>query len=198
MKRTLLALVSVVLCSGCAAFGGRRVSADIVALTQDTKPGGEVAFELAADGTIIGIDVEIDPSDVPQVCREAADRHFPGGRVIGAEKEWNEGRRYWEIVKEIDGKRFEILMNADGSLAGHEEALRPDEVPDHVLAVAMAAVPHGRFVVAERVSGPEAKDGEEYHVKIDVGGEQARVGVGGSEVVRVVRKMHADFRVPRR
>ena len=45
---------------------------------------------------------------------------------------------------------------------------------------------------------PEAKLGEEYHVKIDVNGEQLRVGVGGGKVVRVVRKVRADFRVPQR
>jgi len=183
---------------GCAGIGGKSVSKGIASLAQDTKMGGELAFEIDENGKIIGMDAEVDPSMVPQVCREAADRHYPGGRVTGAEKEWNGGKIYWEVVKDINGQRVEILMNKDGSLAGHEMALRTNEVPADVVAAARAAVPNGRLVVVERVTGPEAKKGEEYHVKMDVSGEQLRVGVGGGKVIRVVRKIKADFRVPRR
>jgi hypothetical protein len=179
-------------------MGGQRVPKEIASLAQDTKMGGELAFEIDADGRIIGMDAEVDPSTVPEVCRKAADKHYPGGRVTGAEKEWNDGKLYWEVVKDINGQRVEILMNADGSLAGHEMALRKNEYPPEVVAAARAAVPNGRLDAVERVTGPEAKLGEEYHVKIDVGGEQLRVGVGGGKVVRIVRKIHADFRVPKR
>jgi len=196
--RRLAGLFIVAACSACAGLGGHRVPKSIVSVAQDTKTGGELAFEIDENGTIIGVDAEIDPSKVPQVCREAADRHFPGGRVTGAEREWNGGKLYWEVVKDIDGQRIEILMNDDGSLAGHEKALRDREVPADVIAAARTAVPNGQLAAVERVTGPEAKFGEEYHVKIDVGGEQLRVGVGGGKVIRVVRKMKADFRVPRR
>jgi hypothetical protein len=188
----------VVSFAGCAAVGGKSVGKSIASLAQDTKMGGELAFEIDENGKIIGMDAEVDPSTVPQVCREAADRHYPGGRVTGAEKEWNGGKIYWEVVKDINGQRVEILMNKDGSLAGHEMALRTNEYPADVVAAARAVAPNGRLVAVERVTGPEAKKGEEYHVKIDVKGEQLRVGVGGGKVVRVVRKIKADFRVPQR
>jgi hypothetical protein len=185
-------------CAGCAGIGGARVPKSIAMLAQDTKPGGDLAFEIDESGKIIGMDAEVDPSTVPLVCREAADQHYPGGRVIGAEKEWNAGKLYWEIVKDINGQRFEILMKPDGSLAGHEEALRRNDVPADVIAVAKDAVPNGRVIVVERVTGPEAKMGEEFHVKMQVGAEVLRVGVGGGKVVRIVRKIRADFRVPQR
>lgn len=194
----LAGIVWLAACVGCAGIGGHRVPKDIASLAQDTKMGGELAFEIDADGKIIGMDAEVDPSTVPAVCRKAADRHFPGGRVTGAEKEWNEGQFYWEVVKDIDGQRVEILMNEDGSLAGHEMALRNNEVPPGVVEAATRVVPNGRLDVVERVTGPEAKYGEEYHVKIAIGGEQLRVGVGGGKVIRIVRKIHADFRVPKR
>jgi hypothetical protein len=186
-------LFCLLVCVGCAGL-----PREIVSLAQDTKMGGELAFEVDESGKIIGMDAEVDPSTVPQVCRDAANRHYPGGSVTGAEKEWNGGKIYWEIVKNINGQRFEILMNADGSLAGYEQALRSNEVPAGVVEAARKAVPNGRLVVVERVTGPEAKLGEEYHVKMDVSGEQLRVGVGGGKVVRVVRKIRADFRVPQR
>jgi len=188
-----LGLFWLLACVGCAGL-----PREIVSLAQDTKVGGELAFEIDESGKIIGMDAEVDPSTVPQVCRDAADRHYPGGSVTGAEKEWNDGKLYWEIVKNIDGQRVEILMNVDGSVAGYEKALRSNEVPAGVVEAATKAVPNGRLVVVERVTGPEAKLGEEYHVKMDVNGEQMRVGVGGGKVVRVVRKIHADFRVPQR
>ncbi len=197
MLRKLGLLATLALCAGCAHFGGTKVPAVLAEMTAATRPGGELAFEYAPDGTLRSIDAEICPCCVPQACREAADRHVPGGRVVGAEKEWNEGRLFWEIVKEQAGRRYEILMNPDGSLAGMEESLLPSELPADALAAAQAAAPGGTFVVAERVTGPESWGGEEFHVKFDVKGEQIRVGVGHGKVVRVVRKVRGEVRAPR-
>ena len=52
--------------------------------------------------------------------------------------------------------------------------------------------------MAERVSGPEAAYGEDFHVKVRVAGEVLRVSVrADGTVLRVLRKMRAEIRLPK-
>jgi len=101
-------------------------------------------------------------------------------------------------LERIDGTRYEILMNADGSLAGKETALRADAAPAAIVEAAKKAVGGGELVVCEEVSGPEAAYGESHHVKLRVQGEVLRVSVkSDGTVVRTMRKMKAEVRVPK-
>jgi hypothetical protein len=205
MESPRLALLIPVVLAGCAApgatdtAGGLRLPGEIAALVFETRPGGEFALEIDAYGEILGAEAEVDLAAIPQACREAADRHFPGGKAVSAEKEIVAGVQYFEVIKEIHGQRFEILMNPDGSRAGHEEALEKGKAPAKVVEAALAAAGGGTLEVAERVSGPEAAVGEDFHVKVKSGsGEILRVSVKeDGTVLRVVRKMRCDFRAPK-
>jgi sulfur carrier protein ThiS len=57
---------------------------------------------------------------VPAALVKAANERYPGGEVIGGEKEWAGGRIVWEVVKTIDGQTWEILVSADGEVMGGE------------------------------------------------------------------------------
>jgi hypothetical protein len=189
--------------AGCAGMGGggaggRDVPADVVTIAQTNRNGGEFVLEMMANGEILACEAAISPSDVPAVCREAADRAAPGGEVVGAEREWAGGVWYWEIIKQIGGRRIELLMNDAGTVVGREDSLQSGEYPAIVLDAALKAVGNGELVVVERVTGPEAMTGENYHVKIRTGDEVQRVSVReDGSIVRVMRKMKAEVRVPR-
>jgi len=176
----------------------KGTSKEAVELLRETAMGGECVIEMDGDGGIVALEAGVPLSAVPQVCRDAADKHVPGGKATGAEKEWAGGKHYWEVIKEVDGVRYEILMNPDGSLAGKESALKADAAPAAVVESAKKAVGGGELVVCEEVSGPEAAYGEDYHVKLRVEGEVLRVSVKkDGTVVRTLRKMKAEVRVPK-
>jgi hypothetical protein len=180
-------------CAGLCGPGG--MPKDVVRLLGETTPGGECMIELDASGAIVAAKASVPLSAVPAPCVEAADRHVPGGKAVGAERASSAGRRYWVVAKEVDGLRHEIIMNEDGSLAGLESALKPGECPQAVVDAAQAAVGGGDLVATEKVSGPEAVVGEDFHVKIRVQGEVLRVSVkADGKVLRVLRKMKAEVR----
>ena len=171
----------------------------IVAYAQATKPGGTFSMEVDAHGALFRLEAEIDPAQLPKACAEAAEKAAPGGSVTRVLKDWIEGRAYFEVVKEIDGLRREVLMTPEGRVVGGETVLKADGVPAGVLAAAALAVPGGEVQVVEAITGPEALGASEHHVKTKVQGEVLRVSVlPGDRVGRVLRKIAAEVKVPRR
>ena len=171
----------------------------IVAFAQATKPGGEFSMEVDARGALFRLEAEIDPAQLPKACAEAAEKAAPGGTVTRVLKDWIQGVTYFEVVKEIDGLRREVLMTADGRVVGGEDVLAKDAIPPGVLAAAAQAVPGGQVEAVERITGPEALGAVEHHVKTRADGEVVRVSVLPSDRVgRVVRKIRAEVKVPRR
>ncbi len=174
-----------------------RLPEVVAAFVHDTAAGGTFVLEATADGTVVNHEASVPLSAVPKALVEAADRHVLGGKAIAAEKEWIDGVTYWEVIKEVGGLPREILMKEDGSLAGLETVLRTDGAPKAVLEAAERAV-GGDPVVVEKVTGPEAMGGTEYHVKRRVDGEVVRVSVSeDGKVGRIYRKISAEMRIPR-
>jgi hypothetical protein len=175
-----------------------RLPAVILEFANATVPGGSFELEVDADGTVYGIEAEIPLDQVPQACRDHAEKLVPGGTSVGAEREWAAGEVYHEVLREKDGVRHEILMKDDGTVVGTEESL-PQGAPAAVLKAVEAAFPGSRLVVAEKVTGVEARGADEFHVKVEIDGEVQRVSVSPEgKVLRVLRKMKAEVRVPRR
>jgi hypothetical protein len=176
----------------------RGLGKDVVDLLREAEPGSECVVELDAEGNLVAAKAGVLVAAVPESCRTAADSHVPGGRIVGAAKAWAQGKVYWQVDKEVEGVRYEVYMAPDGTLAGLEAALRPSDVPAAVMEAAKKVGAGGDLVVVERVSGPEAAYGEDFHAKVRVLGEVLRISVkGDGTVVRVMRKMKAEVRAPR-
>jgi len=196
LVRTLVALAPVVLLATACASG--RIPAHVLSLAQETKPGGSFFIEFGADGSVIGADAEIAVDRLPPRMIEIANAKYPGGEVIGAEKEYGDGKIVWEVVKQIDGRMWEILVTEDGEIIGGEEALAQSNWPANVVSAATGAAGGGTVDAVEKVWGPEAWGAEAYHVKISKDGDSLRVGVSeAGQVVRVVRRVPGQVRVPR-
>ncbi len=188
----------VVLAAACGACASRGVPREVADLARNTKPGGNFFLELDANGAVVAADSQVEIEVVPANCRAAADVAHPGGRVIGAEHEYAAGKLHWEVVKEIDGREFEILITNEGVVVGGEEVLPTSMWPAAAVEAAKAMVSGGTVERAERVWGPEAAAGEAFHIKMTKDGDSYRVGVSeGGVVVRVVRRVAGQTRVPR-
>jgi hypothetical protein len=172
---------------------------EIVALSQETRSGGEFMLEVDATGKVIAYSADIDPNAVPQVCRDAIEKAYPGGKVTGAEKEVIDGKTYFEIEKDMDGLRLEVLATPDGKVAGFERVLPAKEHPAAVLAAANKLVPEGEVEAVERIEGPESLGSPEHHVKKKVaGGEVIRIRVTDKGAVEILRKLKSELKVPRK
>jgi hypothetical protein len=181
------------LLAGCAVS---RIPSHVLSLAQETKPGGSFFIEFAPDGSVLGADAEVEVGRVPSRLVDIANAQYPGGEVVGAEKEYGDGKIVWEVVKRIDGRMWEILVTEDGRIIGGEEALGQPWAADLVGAATQAAG-GGTVEAVEKVWGPEAWGGEAYHVKVAKDGDSLRVGIDASgRVVRVVRRIPGQVRVP--
>ena len=191
-----LFVVALLAAAGCAS---QRIPADVVEIARTVQPGGAFVLEMADDGTVYAAEAQIGLDAVPAACRDAAKKMEPNGEFLEAEKELAGGRLYYEVVVKTAGRRIELLMNPDGTLAGREDALPPEEIPAGIADAGLKAAGGGELVVVERVTGPEAQTGESFHVKVKTAsGEVLRVSVReDGSVVRTMRKMKAEVRVHR-
>jgi hypothetical protein len=200
MRKSGAVVLVALACVGCSSLTSRssRVPTDLVALAQQTKRGGLFMIEVDGSGLVTGAACDVDVATLPKECVAAADQAAPGGRTVGAEKEWIDGVTYYEVVKEFDGRSTEILLTADGKVAGREDELDLAKAPKDVVAAANAAFPQGEVVAVEKVVGPEALGGTEHHVKKKIDGEVLRISVlPDLKIGRVLRKIRAEFKAPR-
>ena len=64
---------------------------------------------------------EIDPSDLPSAVRAAVEAAIPGGQIVEAEVETENGKEVYEVEVEADGKEFEVEVTASGEVLEIEE-----------------------------------------------------------------------------
>jgi len=193
--RRMMVLGAAALLVGC--MGHARVSKDLVDLARQTKTGGEFVIEVDESGKVINADAQIDVSRVPQSVREAADREVPGPAVSAEREIASGGKLYWEVEKKVQGRSIFLMMSEDGKVVGREDELPQSAWPKHVVAAVNKAVPQGAIRTIEKVTGPEALGGTEYHVKKDIGGEILRISVlEDGTVTRKVRKIKSEFKPP--
>lgn len=190
-----LPVILLALTAGCA---GTRMSSDVMDVARSTKPAGLFHVEFGPDGRFVEAGAEVVIESVPTNCTAAADVAFPGGRVTGAERVRTPEGSVWMVAKEIDGRAIQVLVGDDGVVRGGEEMIAEVAWPAPVVAAGRAAVPQAVLKRVERVWGLEAEQGEAYHLKFDAGGDSIRVGVTAeAQVVRVVRRIDGQIRVPR-
>jgi hypothetical protein len=181
---------------GCTTSGW-NVSSDILLLAQETRVGGLCVIESDAEGRVVNADVQIDTARLPAAVKAAADRELPGP-IRDAEREIALDQKYWEVIKQVEGRDIALVFTDDGKLVGKEEELPQASWPKRIVDAANKAVPEGRITMVEFVYGPEAMGGREYHVKKDVGGELVRISVSeDGSIGRVLRKIRAEFKAPR-
>jgi len=87
---------------------------------------------------------------------------------------------------------------SDGTVVGSEMVVKPESAAKGVLEASEKAAPGSELVAVERVTGPEALGGAEWHVKRRLNGEVLRISVlDDGSIGRVYRKIVGETKVPR-
>jgi hypothetical protein len=173
------------------ACGGARWSND------DALDAKKIEMTVNAQGKPTEIEFHMSPAEVPQVVREAMDKLHPGGAFTDAEKEWNGGKLYYELSREVKGMEVEAMFTPDGQLFQQEVEVPQSKVPAGVQTAARAALSGGKVTKWE-----EIRDGDntllEYHVKMSRGGKDFKLMITlGGRVKAVYREIPSEIEVPR-
>ncbi len=159
-------------------------------------PDGSIEMALAKDGRILEIEYHLPPSALPLEIREAADRVMGQGPVVGIEKELAGGELFWEVVKEIRGKKWEVLFSREGKVVNWEIEIEVAEVPQAVLAVADAFAGGGTRTSHEKILDAN-KNLLSYHVKKVVGGVKVKLAISpDGKLLGAWREVPAEVEVP--
>jgi hypothetical protein len=161
-------------------------------------PGGEFALEITSDGGVGRLESQVALADVPKVCLDASEKHAGGGTPTRGDKQWIAGETYWQVTRDVGGLRHETVMKPDGTVVGSEVVTKPEACAKGILEASEKAAPGSELVVVERITGPEALGGAEWHVKRKLNGEVLRISVrDDGSVGRVVRKVPGETKIPR-
>ena len=187
-------IVAVAMLSGCQSGLG-KASPRLVELYDMGRPDGVIEIEICRDGTIREMEGDVAVSALPALVKEAALKRAPGGRIIGAEREFMTDAMGWEVKIHHEGRDWEFVLDETGKLLEMEKELRAAEVAPVVLGAAEAAVPGSTFKSVELIT---LQDGtEEYHVKRLVQNVSYKVVLSpDGKVKRKVREHRAEIEIP--
>ena len=161
---------------------------------EDALDAQSVEMRLDENGRPLEVEYHVSPDQVPANVMGAMDALHPGGRAIGAEKEYVGSTLYWEVTKAIDGREFEAMFLPNGELHSEELEVSATDVPPAV-----------REAVQARIDGDvtkweEIRDGNrdlvEYHAKATADGKKYKLIVSADgSVLGVLREMPAEIEV---
>jgi hypothetical protein len=162
----------------------------------DARQAVKLEVTVDANGARQETEYHVDPSGVPDAVKQAMDARHPGGAYIGAEKEWNGGRLYWELAREVNGFEVEAMFTPSGQLYSEEIQIPEDEVPAAVKDAIATTWPAGSVKHYEMI-----RDGSgtitEYHVKLDAAGQALKIVVStGGTIKAGYREVPAEIEVP--
>lgn len=175
-----------------------KVGQAVLEFAKGTVAGGEFGMEIAADGSLGRLESQVALDSVPKACLDAAAKHAGGGTTVRADKQWVAGNVFWQVTHDVGGLRHETLMKADGTVVGSEVAVNPAACAQGMLDASEKAAPGSELVAVERVTGPEALGGTEWHVKRKLAGEVLRISVlEDGSIGRVYRKIPSELKILR-
>ncbi|QDU85109.1 hypothetical protein Pla163_22340 [Planctomycetes bacterium Pla163] len=186
-------------CAGVArpnSPGLGRVPIQIVELYDLAAPDGVMELEIDRDGNLREIEADVSVLELPAVVADAALRHLPAGRVVGAERELTSKGPAWEVKFDVEGRGWEVVVDEQGRIIETEQSLSLREAPAVVLASAERAIPDALLLSVELI---RRGDESEYHVKRERLGVSYKIVVApDGRVLRRVREARAEIEIPLR
>lgn len=124
---------------------------------------------------------ELTKHQVPKAVLEAFEKAYPNAKGVEFEKEMFEGKAAYEVEYKEDGKEYEVMYNAEGSLVQKEEQIDAMTLPEPVSQAVMKAHPKGKIKEAEKVMKPDGtitgyeveikSEGKELELELDSSGK---------------------------
>jgi uncharacterized membrane protein YkoI len=120
---------------------------------------------------------KIAPDKLPQKIKDAIQGRFPGGEVTGAEKEKENGEIVFDVELKHEGRKYEMEIKEDGTIAEIEKEIAMKDVPDGITKAVKGKFPKATIkevMEVNKVTGKEEKP-IHYEVKIETNGKSKEV-----------------------
>ena len=118
---------------------------------------------------------------LPKAVRKAVKARFPEAKLLGAEKENENGKILYEVALKDKGHKLEATFTPNGKLVSIEKVIAAKELPKAAADAVKAKYAGAKWKVVEEVT--KVKDGEEklafYEVHLTTAdGQRVEVEVG--------------------
>ena len=161
----------------------------------DAWAADSVEVAVDAKGRPLEIEYHISPEMVPAAVHAAMDELHPGGAAVAGEKEYLGNALYWELTKEVGGRKVEAMFTSDGTLHSAEVELAASAVPTAVQQ-AVASRVEGNVSQWEEIRN-SANVLEAYHAKVLSAGKKLKFEVSpDGRILSVVRELPAEIEIP--
>jgi uncharacterized membrane protein YkoI len=124
---------------------------------------------------------ELSKHQVPKAVLEAFENAYPNAKGVEFEKEMFEDKAAYEVEYKENGREYELLYDADGSLLQKEEEIETQALPESVSQAVMKAHPKGTLKETEKVMKPDGtvtgyeveikENGKEIELELDTSGK---------------------------
>ena len=93
----------------------------------------------------------ITKEDLPQVVLDAFTAGYPEASGTGYTEEAEDGKIYYEISFELEGRKIDILYNVEGVVVELEKTISSEEMPDTIKEAIAKEIPEHSLIRIEKV-----------------------------------------------
>ena len=136
---------------------------------------------LATLGQATAGEKELTRSQVPNAVLGAFEKAHPNVQSVEFEEGSFEGKTAYEVEYKENGREYELLYSADGSLVQKEEEIDIKALPESIVQSINRAYPKATIKEAEKVMKPDGEviayeveikeGGKEFEIELDAGGK---------------------------
>jgi hypothetical protein len=96
--------------------------------------------------------------DVPKASMQAVKAMFPAAEIVGAAKETEEGKTFYEVTLKQKGRNIDVTIDSDGTIQLVEREIADNDLPKTVRQALDAKYPKATYKIVEAVD--LVKDGK--------------------------------------
>jgi len=130
-----------------------------------------LAALLAVSGQTNAGEKELDKNQVPKAVIAAFEKAYPKAKEVAFEQEMFQGQTAYEAEYKKNGKEYELLYSADGTLLQKEEEMDVAKLPKPVVEAIKKAHPKAKIEEAEKRMEPDGTL-TGYEVEINAAGKK--------------------------
>jgi uncharacterized membrane protein YkoI len=139
-----------------------------------------IGSSLVLAGAASAAEKELSKSEVPKAVIESFEKAHPSAGDVEFEEEAFQGKTAYEVEYQENGKEYELVYSADGTLLEKEEDIDPKTLPEAIVAAVTKAHPGATIKEAEKKMKPDGtitgyeveieQAGKEIELELDVNG----------------------------
>ena len=136
---------------------------------------------IAALGTLLAVlgqanagEKELSKDQVPKAVIDAFENSYPNAKELKFEKEMFEGKAAYEVEHKENGREYESMYSADGTLLQKEEDIDGELLPERVAQAIKKEYPNAKIKEVEKIMKPD-NTVTGYEVEIIAPGKEAEL-----------------------